>query len=131
MYERPWWAVPEDPQMRRTCLTLYYTPDHGVQGACLRLVAGDLILQRRLQCRGPSTISLPGLRRSRGRPPGCTAQRLWSLSVVGRLTMKVVPRLEPALAAVMLPPWASTMALLMVRPMPEPVRSRVRAESPR
>ena len=49
----------------------------------------------------------------------------------GKVIVKVVPRLKPALVTVMLPLWATTMALLMVRPMPEPVRSRVRAESPR
>lgn len=29
MYERPRWAVPKDPQMRRTCLTFHSTPEHG------------------------------------------------------------------------------------------------------
>ncbi|GAA1558585.1 hypothetical protein GCM10009691_35800 [Brevibacterium picturae] len=29
MYERPSWAVPKDPQSRRTCLDLHFTPDTG------------------------------------------------------------------------------------------------------
>src|SRR5690606_13450497 len=29
VYERPSWAVPKDPQSRRTCLSLYCTPEPG------------------------------------------------------------------------------------------------------
>ena len=41
--------------------------------------------------------------------------------------MSRVPSPWPSLLAEMLPWWASMSALLMVSPMPEPVRSRVRA----
>ena len=45
--------------------------------------------------------------------------------------VSVLPWSVPLLAAVRLPPWALMMARLIVRPMPEPVRSCVRAESAR
>ena len=45
--------------------------------------------------------------------------------------VKVAPCPGPSLAAVMVPPCASTRARLMVRPMPDPEFSRVRELSTR
>ena len=51
--------------------------------------------------------------------------------VGGSRISNLAPCPGPSLWAVMVPPWASMIALLMVRPMPEPDRSRLRAVSPR
>src|SRR5699024_961363 len=60
----------------------------------------------------------------RGRLRGQTNAR-------GNRLVEVAPRPEPALAAAMVSPCASTRARLIVRPMPEPEFSRVRELSAR
>ena len=58
MYERPCWAVPKDPQSRRTCLRIHCTPEPGQVEPALRAVRAHL--------RGDACYELP--RASDARP---------------------------------------------------------------
>src|SRR5688572_8664194 len=49
----------------------------------------------------------------------------------GRVTTKRAPAPRPSLAAVTRPPWASTSALTIASPMPDPPLARSRAVSTR
>src|SRR5699024_2661269 len=87
----------------RWCLTRHHIPPQGIGGR----VVGILLVQR------PA-----------GRPDVVLGHR-------GRQSGESAPSPGPGEVAVRVPPWASINAREMVRPMPEPPWSRLRALSPR
>jgi hypothetical protein len=97
------------------------------------------VLQGQLHCKHPGGVSAgPWLSTNRECRPAVKTALLhdptslgdyWS--VAGSRTVNVAPRPGPGLAAEMPPPCASTSALAMLSPMPEPPWLRSRAVSTR
>lgn len=80
-----------------------------------------------------SIIIFKGWRARPSRGAGCGHRAASSLSGgdSGRRRANTAPRPGPGEVAVRVPPWASINALEMVRPIPDPPLSRLRAASPR
>src|SRR5919108_537684 len=80
--------------------------------------------------RASSLSSITSTRRLPPSPAGSRAAVGFEAAVAGSRTVKRLPRPRPALQAVTVPPWRSTMRCTSVRPIPRPPSVRSSERSP-